>query len=282
MQKLAIFRPINLIIIALNIVIVDFFIFNDRQDFQDHFILLVLKIIIMVSLAASGNVINDYFDQKSDAINRPAHQKVGRSISVQGALRWHILLTALALVFSAVLSLMTGYLLFFVIASIYAFVLYIYTPVIKRIPVLGNLTIAACVAFLPIWTILGNDSPNPDQWIRIMWLCLFALISNFIREWVKDVQDEAGDRHQGYKTAPVRWGVSSSKKIIQFLWLLMTGLAVVFCYEHFSYTTCILVALPQVMGWFPLWIVRVQGDWSRISFLLKLNMVLGMMGILFS
>jgi hypothetical protein len=62
----------------------------------------------------------------------------------------------------------------------------------------------------------------------------------------------------------------------------MTALAVVFSYEHFSYTTCILVALPQVMGWFPLWIVRAQGDWSRISFLLKLNMVLGMMGILLS
>lgn len=282
MHKLAIFRPINLIIIALNIVIVDFFIFNGRQDSQTHIIHLIFKVIIMVSLAAAGNVINDYFDQKSDFINRPGSQKVGKSISIHSALRWHIVLTAVALVLAAILSVITGNIFFLLVALSYAFVLYIYTPVIKRIPVIGNLTIAMCVAFLPIWSILGSDNLNSEQWIRIIWLCLFALISNFIREWVKDVQDEVGDRQQGYRTAPVRWGEPWSKKVIQILWLLMTGLAVYFSYEHFSYTTCILVVLPQVMGWFPLWILKAKEDWSRISFLLKLNMVLGMMGILLS
>ncbi len=280
MQNLSIVRPINLIIIALNIAIVDFFISQGVHWDLSRISILLLKVLVMVLLAAGANVINDYFDQKTDAINRPNKQVVGKSMSPKSAIRLHLILTMLALLVAFVLTILEQRFFYLVIALIYAVVLYFYTPFLKRIPVLGNLTIASCVAFLPIWAVDGWSLLNPLQLSTVLWLVAFAFLSNLIREWVKDVQDGEGDSNQGYDTAPVRWGAEKSIQILKVMWWMLATLAMAYCYYHHSWWSWLCVFFPQLLGWFPLWIAKGDVDMARISWILKFNMVVGMFGIL--
>ena len=104
MQKLSIVRPINLIIIALNIAIVDFFISQGNVWDLGRVSILILKMLVMVLLAGGANAINDYFDQKTDAINRPEKQVVGKSMSPKNAIRLHLVLTSIAIVLAFLLT----------------------------------------------------------------------------------------------------------------------------------------------------------------------------------
>jgi 4-hydroxybenzoate polyprenyltransferase len=280
MQKLSIVRPINLIIIALNIAIVDFFISQGNVWDLGRVSILILKMLVMVLLAGGANAINDYFDQKTDAINRPEKQVVGKSMSPKNAIRLHLVLTSVAIVLAFLLTLSEHRLFYVIVALGYSIVLYFYTPFLKRIPIVGNLTIACCVAFLPIWSVDGWSLLTPLQLSTLLWLVSFAFLSNLIREWVKDVQDGKGDSNQGYQTAPVRWGLEISVKILKVMWWMLTVLALAYCLIHSSWLSWLSIFLPQLLGWFPLWIAKSDRDMARISWILKLNMVLGMMGIL--
>jgi 4-hydroxybenzoate polyprenyltransferase len=280
MRNLSVIRPINLIIIALNIAIVDFFISQGTDWNMSRVSILILKITAMVLLAAGGNVINDYFDQKTDAINRPQKQVVGKSMSPKNAIRLHLALTSSAIASAFFLTIIEQRLFYVIIALIYTVVLYFYTPFLKRLPILGNLTIACCIAFLPIWSVDGWPMLSDFQRATVLWLVAFAFLSNLIREWVKDVQDGEGDRNQGYHTAPVRWGLENSVQILQGMWWMLTALAFAYCYLHQSWWSWLCVLFPQILGWFPLWIAKSGRDMQRISWILKFNMVIGMMGIL--
>lgn len=280
MRNLSIVRPINLIIIALNIAIVDFFISQGIEWDGQRFLVMCLKLMVMVLLAAGGNVINDYFDQKSDAINRPHQQVVGRTMAPKRAIQLHLFLTSAAIALAVLLSGIAHRKFYLLIAMTYAVVLYLYTPFLKRIPMIGNLTIAACVAFLPIWAVDGWSVLDILQIKTVLWLVAFAFLSNFVREWVKDIQDGKGDESQGYQTAAVRWGPLVAIKILQIMWWLLTVLALIYCYFNPSWWSWSCVFLPHLLGWFPLWIAKADSDMARISKILKMNMVVGMMGIL--
>jgi 4-hydroxybenzoate polyprenyltransferase len=280
MNLLSIVRPINLIIIALNIAVVDFFICSQGLFSWDGAVVLLLKIIVMVLLAAGGNMINDYFDQKTDALNKPSKQLIGKVISPKRVILLHLLITTLSILFALVLSLWTHHEFYAIVTLLYALVLYLYTPFFKRIPVIGNLVIATCVAFLPYWTAFGHISIGMDGARKIIWLMAFAFLSNFIREWAKDVQDVLGDAAQGYRTAAVRWGFETSKKVLFVLWWLQIFLCCVYCWSNASISSFAMVVLPSVLGWFPLWIATKNQDFKRISLILKVTMVLGLIGII--
>jgi 4-hydroxybenzoate polyprenyltransferase len=282
MKLLSIVRPINLIIIALNIVVVDFFICPQGPFDSKEFFVELLKVLVMVLLAAGGNMINDYFDQKTDALNKPKEQLIGKIISPKRVILLHLVITSLAVVLALVLTLLTHQFFYACVALMYAIVLYLYTPFFKRIPILGNAVIAACVGFLPYWTAYGCEFMTTDGRQKVAWLMVFAFVSNFIREWVKDVQDVQGDTAQGYRTAAVRWGFQSSKRALYFLWWLQIVLCSLYCWNHPSVWTSAMVFAPSFFGGVPLWIATKNQDFKRISLLLKMIMVLGMLGIIFS
>jgi len=47
----------------------------------------------------------------------------------------------------------------------------------------------------------------------------FAFIVSLIREVVKDIEDEVGDRKYGCRTMPIVWGINSSKVFIA-VWII--------------------------------------------------------------
>src|SRR5205807_5738223 len=80
-------------------------------------------------------------------------------------------------------------------------VMLVYSPMLKRRGFAGNLAVAL-VAGLPLEFgafAVGRPAAGVVPWVLAAWLHL-------VREIVKDIEDEPGDRAAGRRTLPIRWG----------------------------------------------------------------------------
>src|SRR5205814_4433447 len=90
-------------------------------------------------------------------------------------------------------ALLVGLVAFVVIA--------LYSPLLKPSGLPGNVAIAA-VAGLPLWygaLAVGHPAAGVVPWVLAAWIHL-------VREIVKDIDDESGDRVAGRRPLPIRWG----------------------------------------------------------------------------
>lgn len=237
MKKIAAFfrliRYPNLIFIALTQVMFQYCIYHpvyrDRIPAGDltQFILLVLA---SVSIAAAGNIINDYFDMNIDRINKPQKMVIGKYINRRWALVWHLGLSVLgvALTAIAVNPLSRWYLVVANVACV--LLLWFYSVKFKKEILIGNVVISLLTA----WTIMiiflskfsfsdafGNGHPGQLKLFRFAVLYSgFAFIISLVREAIKDVEDIAGDRKYGCNTMPIAWGVNATKVYVA-VWLTL-------------------------------------------------------------
>lgn len=170
-------------------------------------------------------MINDYFDIREDAINKPRLALVGRVLKRRVVLISHWGWMALAWTLAGMLAwnMRSAGPLFWAVAL--GLGLTFYSPLAKRKFLLGNLLVAMAVAQLPLWAgyiTLGSISAAGSQGLA---LAGWAFALTFLRELVKDLQDWEGDRMQGYRTLPVRWGRERAWKWIQAgVWAAVAGL----------------------------------------------------------
>jgi 4-hydroxybenzoate polyprenyltransferase len=108
----------------------------------------------------------------------------------------------------------------------------------------GNLIVALSAALVPLvpmfveTTALSNkygELLHPTPILRTLygWTCGFALFSflfTFIREVIKDLQDEPGDREYECHTMAVVWGEKVTRIVITALILITNAILVYFVY----------------------------------------------------
>lgn len=193
---------------------------------------LILLIVATVFIAAGGYVINDYFDIRIDKINRPEKLIVTNEISKRIAMLLHQILTGIGIAAGLLLA---YYASSFTLAFVFIVIpglLWFYSASYKRQFLTGNLTVAflAAMAVLVVaitevamlrreYANLIFETPIPGQFYG--WLggfALFSFLTTWIREIIKDIQDEAGDREMECRTMPIKWGVKRTKT---FLYLLI-------------------------------------------------------------
>jgi len=190
-------------------------------------------------IAAAGNIINDYFDIKSDKINKPENWIIGNVVPKRKAILYHWLLSAIAFGIAILLSIHyhTFWYVFIHLFSIN--VLWLYSVYFKKTTLLGNFIVAFLTALVVILTgihfaINGSFSteiPNSIfqssinvsyaifEWKKIflengkfIWIfAFFSFILNFGREIIKDIEDIDGDRILSAKTLPLKYGVKYAK-----------------------------------------------------------------------
>jgi 4-hydroxybenzoate polyprenyltransferase len=108
----------------------------------------------------------------------------------------------------------------------------IYSIGMKRIPVLGNVMVAAYCAGVPGVLLLAERegvrqliSSNPELGMNALRISIlfmvFAFVATLLRELVKDLEDIRGDREVGRRTIPVMWGIPLSHKIGILLGLMV-------------------------------------------------------------
>lgn len=214
-------------------------------DFHAEQLHLFLLIAASVLIAAGGYVLNDYFDVKIDTLNKPDSVLVGKSISKQTAMLTHQLLTLAGVIIGLSLAwkLKSASLAF--IFVVIPGLLWFYSASYKRQLIIGNLVVAfvsalsviivaVCeVALLEVkYSDLIYNTPIPAK--LYAWtggFAVFSFLLTWIREIIKDMEDEHGDRELECRTMPIVWGKTATKIIV--LMMILTTLLLLFFVNSF-------------------------------------------------
>src|SRR5690606_10281975 len=98
---------------------------------------LYLLILSTVLLTASGYMINDYYDIKIDYINKPDEVVVGKTIKRRAVMFLHSITNISGIGIGFFLDFKIGLINFMA-----AFLLWLYSNSLKRLPFIGNVTVA--------------------------------------------------------------------------------------------------------------------------------------------
>ncbi|MCH7399327.1 geranylgeranylglycerol-phosphate geranylgeranyltransferase [Belliella sp. DSM 107340] len=200
-------RPVNLVIVAFAQLMTAYFLVEtDRLGvpvLQD--IDLYLLILATVILTAAGYMINDYYDVKIDYINKPEEVIIGKGMRRRVAIFFHSILNFTGIAIAWIVSPRVG-----VIFFIAAFLLWLYSNLLKRLPFVGNFVVALLTG-TAIW-LIGYYYQKSE--LLVLTYAIFAFFINLIREIIKDVEDRQGDRKHGCRTLPIVIGFRNTKRVI--------------------------------------------------------------------
>ncbi len=179
-----------------------------------------LLVLAALLVAAAGYIINDYYDVKIDAINRPDRLVVGTVLRRRHAMLAHLVLNGLGVGLATLLSWRLG-----VVTLGAAALLWGYSARFKRLALVGNVSIGLLTAALVLLPELQLLTGRQAVWLY----ALAAFLLTVVREIVKDLEDMRGDAQHGCRTLPLVWGVARSKWVAGFflacLVLLVLGAA---------------------------------------------------------
>ncbi len=224
----------------------------ELQMSEFDFLILVLS---TVFLTAAGYVINDYFDTRTDSMNRPEEVVVGKSIERRTAMTLHVVLNILGIIGGFYVSYKIGLYQLGVIFIIVSGLLWYYSTTYKRQFLIGNLLVAMLTALVPLMTILyempllnkaykdillANHANFNHIFFWVAGFSFFAFMTTLAREIIKDTEDFEGDSAYGRNTVPIILGIRWTKVIIISL-LVITLIALIIVY--FKY----LVGLPTLL-----------------------------------
>lgn len=205
----------NLVMIAIAQYLAAIFLIGGRADWLQY--LTDYKLFLLatstVLIAAAGYVINDYYDVKIDFINKPNRVVVGKVVKRRTVMVVHILLNFSGIFIGFYLSLTVG-----VIHMMAAFLLWLYSNRLKRLPFIGNFVIALLSGLaISIVSIYYDTS-----YMLVNSYALFAFAISLVREIIKDIEDLKGDATFGCKTLPIVWGVPRTKNLLYIMVALFT------------------------------------------------------------
>lgn len=264
-----------------------------------HFFLLVLATIL---IAAAGYVINDYFDVRTDRINKPGKVIIDTSISRKFAIGLHTGMNAAGIIIGIYLSWHIKVLPLSMIFMLCAGMLWFYSTTYKRQLLIGNLLVSFMIGGVPLLTaiyeipllnkaygdIMISHQVNFNYiFIWVAGFSFFAFLTNFLREIVKDAEDFEGDHAYGMNTIPIFMGIKYTKVIIAVLTLFcITALIWTMRYimlsgdqtDYFTgvYFSLVLI-LPFIIFLFRIILAENKIDYYNASVLLKFIMLAGML-----
>ncbi len=194
----------------------------------------VLLAFVTVIMVAAGNVINDLYDIRVDAINNPERVLQTGSISSDSAINLYYGLLTLGGLLAGGLAWRVGHLSYIFIYVLFSMKLWYYSYALQRRPLTGNLLVALLSALFP-WVFFLAEMPAlnrlaaEDKQIveHMLYVMLsfsgFAFLVSWARELVKDIEDMGGDKMGGYMTFPILAGVPRTVVFVRVL-LGMTGI----------------------------------------------------------
>ncbi len=203
---------------------------NFHLQFSEfNFFLLVLSTIF---LAAAGYVINDYFDRKTDLLNRPDNVIVGTVIKRRVAMILHIVMNIIGIGLGIYISFSIGIYKLGFIYIIVAGILWYYSTSYKRHFLTGNIIVALLTALVPLMVVLYEIPLLNKEYREILleynanfnnilvWVAgfsFFAFITTLIREIIKDIEDFEGDNAFDRNTLPIMLGIFYTKIVVTVL-----------------------------------------------------------------
>jgi 4-hydroxybenzoate polyprenyltransferase len=255
----------------------------------------IILVVSTVFITAAGYVINDYFDIRTDLINRGSII-VGNTIPRRSAIMYHNLFNILGVAGGFYVSWRIGFLWMGVLFLLVSGLLYFYSVTYKRQFLIGNIVIALLTAMVPFLVVIF-DAPSiyryyssttisfPGVSLLFFWVggfALFAFLTTLIREIVKDIEDYEGDSTYGRNTLPIVAGIMASKIVTDVLIAVTIG-ALYLVWQRFiedrltlGYMT-LFIALPLVYAGIMTVISKSREGLHRASTIIKLVMLAGLL-----
>lgn len=239
--------------------------------------LFALLVIGTVFIAASGYIINDYFDVKLDAVNKPKQLIIGKYMTRRQAMFLHFLIQGIGLLCAGyvAISIHHPFLILFQLVS--AALLWFYSVNFKKQVLIGNFIISALTALVPFTAgyyeiavmydsvqLDTLNSPFDASSLRsllfnikyiLYWVSgysAFSFLLTLIREIIKDCEDIEGDKAFSCRTLPIVYGIKKAKTIAVYVSLFLM----------------LLIAIVEGIQW-------VSKDWLSLAyFLILINLPL--------
>ena len=237
---LKLIRGVNLVLVGFTQYLTAIFLISEQQSWESIFLNkgFFLLVSATVMITSAGYLINDYYDVKIDFINKPERVLVGKKLKRRWVIAGHTFLNLSAIAIGFYLSLKIG-LIF--LAS--AFLLWLYSNQLKRLPFVGNLAIALLTGM----TLLLVAEYFNERTYVIACYAIFAAFITLIREILKDMEDMKGDERFGCKTLPIVFGIATTKKILYLI-------SVTFAITVFVLMSALSFYLPILLGIALLWL----------------------------
>jgi len=178
-----------------------------------------------ICTAAAGYAINDYFDMKTDNINRPRKVVVGKAINRHKTVMTHGILCTAGILLGGYVTWMAGIpelvLVYFMVAGM----LWLYSFTYKRQFLIGNFIVALFSAMVPMMALL--DIPPIYQSFgafllqqeanlnyAVFWIlgvATMAFLTTLSHEIIKDAEAFEGDVTYGCRSLPIVMGDQYTK-----------------------------------------------------------------------
>lgn len=260
---------------------------------------LILIMIGTALITMGGYIINDYFDTRIDEINKPQRVLIGKAISRHKAMQMHQFLTAIGVICGLFVAWQTRSL---TVAMIFLFIpglLWFYSTSYKRQFFIGNLIIGAITAFVPLIIALVESSflvktygetvleygITADIFKWVGFFAVFAFTLTVLREMVKDLEDEKGDREMECRTVPIVIGEFWAKSLISaFTILLISGIVyIIYGLQVFADIALLKnfllygVCAPLIFFIIMLFKAKIPTEYAFTQNILKLIMLIGVL-----
>jgi 4-hydroxybenzoate polyprenyltransferase len=234
---------------------------------------LFLLSISTVLIAAGGYVINDYYDVKIDYVNNPERVVIGKTIHRRFAILLHVGLSMSGVFIGLFVS--------WKLAAVNVFsvsVLWFYSNLLKRLPFIGNFTVALLTGFsIAILLLLFTHNAG-----LVIVYAVFAFFMTLIREIIKDMEDLKGDNTYGCKTLPIVWGLRKTKFALYAIIFVFSISVAIINYLYVNLPILYFVMLLFVpLAWLTTQLIRAdtKKDFGWLSSFCKVIMLLGILSM---
>jgi len=170
----------------------------------------LIAAVVVFLVTGAGNIINDYFDHKIDAVNKPERPIPSGRIHLQKALIYSITLFTLGTIIAFMINILLG-----IIAFLSSLLMIYYARDLKTKCLIGNITISFLTG---LCFVFGGIAV--DQIMVSIYLGFYAFLMTMAREIVKDMEDMVGDEKEGAETLPIVYGKRKSSIIASFFMII--------------------------------------------------------------
>ena len=205
LAHIKIMRPLNLMIGAFSVIIT-----ASMLKKMDLVSVWFTALWVVVFYNAAANIINDYFDQETDRINRPNRPLISGLVKPKTAMFLAILLFAIGTILTFTLPFTAT----FIAVAIALPLMIFYSIIFKGMPLVGNFIIAS---ILGLTFLFAGAALQDINTMIIPAMLAFGL--TIVRELVKDISDVEGDRNINLKTFPIVTDIKEA-------WILASALAI--------------------------------------------------------
>lgn len=225
-------------------------------------------------ISGAGMIINDILDFEIDKINRPERPLPSSLISLRFALVYYILLNLVSLYLLLCTSIEA-----FIIGLLSMVIIFFYSFSFKKRGLIGNFVVGFMtgLAFIFGGVIGGNVKV-------LIFPAVFALMINFAREILKDIEDIEGDKQLGLKTFPIQYGTRKAFilfSIITELLIVITFIPYVIRVYNFYYLVIVFFSVDLLL----IYVLKnvlsnpSKDKLRKFSNLIKYDMIFGLIAI---